>query len=652
MPQEIGWARITAPTTDDISDEDEGKWGAIQNERTYGATFDDPDDHAGLAELAIRRGTLAERPAPVDLDPSDAGRLYLVEDDTPATLTYWRGDDWERVNESDTSVTHYMSDYADPDSGQSVDIAFDNAISEAAPGDVIDFNDGQYVLDSPHVIQKPITVTSTSGEVVCTNTTNNDAHIEFRGGGIQETTTTSGDVVAGQRVIPVTDTSLFAEDTRILLMTAPYAEETDAKIQFGAVESVDSGAGTITLTGGIARPFASGTDIHTVDLLMRPSIENLDTSGGGIRHLQMMWCESPKFVDTHVSEYLEVSLQSLNCWKPLYQSVEATDPEGRGSGEGEPIAIYRCSDAAVYSPRVYDCRRGVDMAWGTHNVTIVDPVIQGFNIAGISVHGGDQCGTFNVQGGTLVADPDGITGNCVVNTEYAPMHISDTKMVVRRAGLHCLGPTRASNIDVRMAPTTNPGNAALIKHSHCHIEGLTIEDPDNRGTQYVEVNSEDGAIEQCSVEFDIEAGGQDHVYLHTENGNAIDDLRLDGSIRSGGNNQAMWFYANDGIIENIHTSVDVHEFTDQCVRIDANLGEFGHLSFTDCHMESSAKAVIYDRNPLGANSKIHVANNTFESGGTTLSFNDEVGYLWVVNNHCPGTIDTTGGVNVHTSGNL
>lgn len=49
---------------------------------------------------------------------------------------------------------------------------------------------------------------------------------------------------------------------------------------------------------------------------------------------------------------------------------------GFASGEGEPIALYRVQDAYIESPRVFDCRRGIDVSRGTRGLTIVDPVIR------------------------------------------------------------------------------------------------------------------------------------------------------------------------------------------------------------------------------------------------------------------------------------
>lgn len=605
--------------------------------------------------------------ADIDADQRVGIPTYSGDSNAPNETVYYNTDTYRTKYKDSSGVAHdparttlYMSDYvasADRDGSTAIDTEFDAAIADAAPHDTIIFDDGTYQLNSSHVIQKPLTIDSADATIQCTNTSNNNAHIHFQGGGTGNNTTTSAAVDKGERVIPVKDTTIFSKDDRVLIMNNQYSETVDSKIQFSSVEAVvdDDGDGTddsIRLFGATARDFASGAYVYVVDLLDRPTIRNIDTEGGGIRHLQFTWCEDSTYDHVTISEYTEISLYSLNCWKPRYRDVEATDPNGRGSGEGEPISSYRCSDVYIESPRVYDCRRGIDFAWGTHSMEIVDPVVHGFSIAGISIHGGDQADDMSIQGGTLIADPDGLNGNGVFNSEHCSTKIQGTTIVGRLSCIHNGGPITVSDVTLRPC-SANASYGLLIKGSHADITNCQIEDSDGKFNQPVRIDTEYGTVQDVSVDANITYTGENAIYVEPTNSNGyeIEGVTLRGNIRGGGTGQAIFFYGNNGSIRNVDCSVNVYGFTDQCVRIGGSSG-FGALKFHDCHMESTDKATLYDRNGLGSNSIIHIQNCSFESGSTTLSFNDQVEYLWITNNRVPGSIDTTGATNKTVTGNL
>lgn len=685
MTEKTDYNEIVVPTPEEISSVDRNEWGTILNTKTLNKYID---------ELLVARGAKTDRPAP-DTSAGPYNRAYISEDQTPPQFDITDGVEWRTINVdshidveddgtqvassvsavdfgtnlavtipgdgsvtvdasgggSGTTTTLYMSDYAP--SGGVVDTEFESAITDASPDDTILFDHNSYELASEHVIQKPLTIDAVDATISCTNTTNNNASIEFRGGGIQASTTTTSAIVTGQKVIPVTDASLFAVDDRVLLMNEVYAETTDSIIQFASVQAVDTTNSTITLYGTTTREFINGANVHVVDLLDEPAIRNVETDGGGIRHLQFKWCESPLYDGTTVSEYTEVSLYALNCWRPRWFNVTATKPNGRASGEGEPIAIYRCSDAFVESPRIYKCRRGIDFAWGTHDTTIIDPVIQNFSIGGITVHGGDQCGVFSVQGGVLSCDPSAVTGNAIGNSSTAPMHIDGTHIFSRRAGLRCLGPTNATNLTIEPVENTNSGQALLIQASNVNVDNCTITDPTGRFGQPIEINTSNGSVEDISLDFQIAYNKSNAVYLYTtgSSGEYIDGVRLTGSIRADGADQPIFLLSDAGIMDNVHISLDVHNSGGQCVRLGGGTGTFGHVSFEDCHMEASL-AAIYSDSALGANSSIFIQNCTFESGGTTISFNDTTQNLFVTNCVVPGSIDSSAVTNAQIFHNV
>lgn len=640
MPQQTDWNVITIPTPDDISDEDDGVWGRILNDRTFEADFDDADDNAGFDELAVKRVT-GSPPDPSNMPSGSAGRICIVTDDTPPTVWYFRGSEWDRVNRTETSDTHYMSDFADPDTGSPVDNEFDNAIEAAEAGDTIDFNGGAYELDSPHTITKTLEITSSSGEVICTNTSTNDPHIKFEGGGRQNNTTTTSAIAPGDRTLDVNDPSIFAEDDRVLIMDDQYSSQVETTIQFSAVESVDGTNSQISLTGSSVRDFASGAYVYHVNLLKSPSFRGLDTRGGGIRHLQMEWCEDGSFNEVRVTEYTEISLYSLNCWKPTYRSVEATDPNSLGSGDGEPLAIYRCSDGYVESARIYDCRRGIDIAWGTHTLTIIDPVIHAADIAGISVHQDGRCDQLSIFDGSITTVPDATTGYGVSDSQFCSTVIVGTSFVCDRAGIYNTGSLRATNCSFKPS-ASNAQYAILASGPRGRYSGMEIVDPDGNFNEPVRIDTRAGLnIEDIYVDANITYSGQNAMYAQTSNsgGQTIEGVTFRGTIRGGTSDQPIFIWPDNAAIDHVDISVDVHNTSGQAIRLNG-AGGLGIVKIHNCHLDSG-QAAVYDHEAL-TGAQIVITDCTLETGTTSLSFDDEVQDLIITNNIIPGSVTTSG----------
>lgn len=611
----------------------------------YGASVSAPSDpYIKLAEVDTSAGTVTE----MATDPDGTfDTVTATEIDTSRVAGGFAGTNLSitdgTLNATDTdtqntTTTLYMSNYAA--SGGVCDSEFDSAINDATEGDRIVFDHNDYELAANHVISKSLVIDSTSDSTVSmTQTSNNDAQIEFRGGGTGASTTTTAALVEGQRSIAVNDSSSFAAGDRILVLDGTYSTTIDATMQFLSVEAVPD-ASTIDVFGSTAREFPSGASVYVVDLIDSPRIQNLSTDGGGHRHFQFSWCENPEYRDVTVSEYQELSLVARDCWKPRWDNVEATAPTSRSSGHGEPISVYRCSDAYIESPRVYDVRRGIDFAWGSHSCTIIDPVIQGFSIAGISVHGGDHCDQISIQGGTLVADPNGLVGNGIFNTQFCSMQVTGTTIVGRESCIKNYGPIQASDLTLRPC-SANATVALAIKGSHAQYKNVYIEDSGGLWNECVRVDTQQQAVEDVFVEADIVRNGDNSFYVETSNtgGQTINNVEFRGTVRGGGTGEAMWIYPNQATIDNVDISVDVHAFTDQAVRLNGDSG-LGTVRIHDCYMDCG-KAAVYSRNALGSSSTIQINNCEFDTGGTSISFNDTTGILMVSDTDVTGSIDAS-----------
>lgn len=657
-------ANSTSITSDDLFDRRQAIEPSVDVSDGGSTVVSDVTDINFLSNLGVTDdgdGSAAVDATDTRTDVSDDGTAVVA-----GTSDINFGNNLDVVDDGDGSVTVdssetrtlYMSDYT---SGGVADSAFDSAVTDASAGDTLVI-DVSIELTSGHTISKPITIDSTSDvTVTCSNTSNNNAHILFKGSGTGNSTTTTEIANVGERTVGVNDTTIFAAGDRVLFMNATYGQTTDAQIQFAEVESVDGTNGTITLMSAISKEFASGVNVYVVGLLDSPEIRNLNTAGGGNRHLQFRWCENPVFDNVSISEYLEVSLYCLDCWKPRYRDVEATDPMGLASGEGEPITLYRCMDGYIESPRVYDCRRGIDFAWGTRNVTVVDPILHGCAIGGITVHGSNEAGTFSIHGGEIVIQTNvplaAHNGHGISMSPSATTYVDGTKIIARVNGLLCSGETHATNVNIQPSDGTTEGNAGiLVRHDDCSFQGCVINDPDGLFDQGVWIDGSDGALQNILVDTDMDFGAENMVYVDGRSNN-VKNVRIRGDydLVGSSSNQGFIVEADDSNrVENIYISVNVENHPEQAIRLQAtntnSAGVLDNIDIHDCYFDC-AQAAVYT-NGTGTFETLRVRDSSMDTGSTSLSFNETINKLFITNNDTSGSIDDTGATNLTNSGNL
>lgn len=606
--------------------------------------------------LSVNSGTLDATDTRTDI--SDSGTA-VVSDVTDINL----GNNLDVADDGDGSVTVdsaetttlYMSDRS---SGGVIDNELDQAVTDASPGDTIVLDRNDYELTQQVVVDKSLTIDQTEDSTLtCSNTANNNAHILVQGSGIQATTTTSAATDQGQRVIPVNDASIFTADDRVMVISEAYGETVNAFFHIDKVESVDTTNNEITIKGSLSRGFASGVEANQIDLLQGPTLKNITTTGGGNRHLQFRWCENPTFRDVTVTNYLEVSLYTLDCWKARYYDVEATDPTGLGSGEGEPIALYRVQDAYIESPRVQNCRRGIDTSRGTHNLTIVDPVIRGVDRNGISIHQNDPTDRVTIIGGEIVCDANGASGNGITSADSTTMTITGTRIIARANGIIASGPTQISNVEIKPVEGVSGSHVAgiNIQHGDTQITNTTIDDPNGLFDFGVWVNTNGINMENFHIDVETRHPGANHVYIDGRNG-TIDDVKVRGTLDNvdGASDHAMFIRAdNTHTVTNIDVSITAEGFDEQGVRLLSTSDQLSHVNFHDCYFET-ALAAIYDDG--GSYGSIRVSDSTIISQSdtqTALSFNDTIDTLHVHGNTVYGTVDTTGTIgSLYEEGNL
>ncbi|WP_330633735.1 hypothetical protein [Halocatena halophila] len=581
-----------------------------------------------------------------DVSDINFGSNVGVSDDGDGSVT---------IDATETT-TLFMSDYAP--NGGTVDSAFATAVSDAQEGDRIVFDHSDYELTQQTVINKPLTIDQTPDSTLrCTNTSNNNAHILFEGGGLGQSTTTTEIGNVGERTLSVNDETVVTAGDYVLLIEDEYtAVNVNSQIQFAEVES--TATGSITLMSALSKEFVSGTTIYQVDLLEGPEMKNLSTQGGGTRHLQFRWCKAPVYDSVSISEYLEISLYALDCWQPRYRDVQATDPEGTLSGEGEPISLYRCTDGYIESPRVYDCRRGIDFAWGTRNVTVVDPILYGCLIAGISVHQDDEAGTFHIEGGEIVCqtteEDTAHNGQGISMSSSAVTSIDGTRIVARANGIIASGETHATNVTIEPSDGTPEGNAGILVQSNdCSFIGCRLGDPDGQFDQGVWIDASGGAIQNVEIDMDMDFTGENMIYVDGRS-NPVKNVRIRGNydLVGSSSNQGFLIEANNSNrVENVDISVSLENHPEQGVRLETNTdGVLDNINVHDSYFDCT-QAAVYS-NGSGTFGTLRVRDSVLDTGSTSVSFNEPVSKIFVTNNGIAGTIDTGDNSYTTESGNL
>lgn len=553
--------------------------------------------------------------------------------------------------------TLFMSDYTS--AGSVADSAFDAAISDVNPGDRILF-DIACELTQQHTISQTLTIDQRENVLLkCTNTSNNNPHILFSGSGLGSNTTTTEVGNVGLRIIGVNDPSIFSSGDTVLFIENTYSINVNSQIQFAEIESVDGTNSTITIESTLSKEFVSGANVYVVDLLQDPEIRNVETYGGGNRHLQFRWCENPLFDNVSVSEYLEVSLYTLDCWKPTYRDVEATKPQGLLSGEGEPIASYRCTDGMIENPFVHDCRRGIDFAWGSRNFTIRSPSLHGCVIGGITVHQDDEAGNFDIIGGEIVCQsnvPDSAhNGHGISMSSTAETTITGTKIVARVNGILASGPTDVSGVEIEPSDNTSEGRAGiLIKSSNCSFDGIEINDPDGHFDEGVWIDASDGAVSNIDVHCKKCDHGNTSLVNVDGRSNPINDVRISGNYyqTTGTANQGMIVQANGtNRVENVWISANIHNVPEQGVRVETNTdGVVDNIVVHDAYLNTGQAAVF--SNGSGTFETLRVRDCSADTGSTSVSFNETVNKIFITNNDLSGSIDVGSNSTTSVSGNL
>lgn len=550
---------------------------------------------------------------------------------------------------------------ADPSGGSTSDSAFSSAVSDANAHDTVLFYDGTFLLENYHDISKPLTIKCAGAELKLTKTASSGsarAQIRFMGGGVQAQASISSTTPAGSRTIPVADASIFSSGDSVLLMNAEYSYEVDTPSQFATVESADTTNGNIVIDSATDHDF-SGT-AHRVSLIESPRFVNVSTFGGGDIPILFRWCEDARYDRCEVTEYLQTPLAAVDCYKPKWYDVEAYNPLSRGSGEGEAVCLYRTTDAYVESPRIYDCRRGVDIAWGCTNSQIIDPVVKSFSISAISVHQSNVGGDVRIVGGKLVADPDGLTGHGITGSpNETTISVQGTDIITRRSGIHASGVTKISDVTISPGETVSSGVGLQISGGPVQADGIIIDDPDGRLNQAISVTSGSRPIRGVDIDARIRYNADNAVYFETA-GNPIEDVDLSGTIQSDSTapDQAVFFYSADGAFDNIDYSMDILNHAEYGIRLDGGTknGEFRiHDAVFDC---DPGGVPILDYSGWGGAEQVWIKNCTllYDSGGHSDSVHlasGTVDYCWVVDNYAPGAINIDSAVtNSSTRGNM
>ncbi len=560
-------------------------------------------------------------------------------------VSYYDGSEWQ-VFYGDKTVWDVKSRMNV--SNISADEAFNEAISNANDGDTILFRDGTYTLNNEYTITKSLTLKGTGDARLELTDTTSGAQIQFTGGGQTNKANLTSVVEPGSRVIPVDDPSIFSVGDRVMIRNNNYTQKVNTQIHFSIVQDkLDTdGSGSVDsleLASATYYQFedsANGGQVAKVDLLDSPKVEGLTTFGGTFGVFEFKWCEDPVYEDVTVTDYVKMPTRAEDCWKPIWRNVEVRNPTQRGAGEGECVQIYRSTEAGVYSPRIYDCRRGIDLAWGSYGVTIVDPVIHNFSLHGISVHGPDIAGNVSVFGGTLVPDTgsNSQTGHGISGSPSAEFHVEGVHIKTRRTALLCNCEFTAKDVHIEPAEDVSDGQGIRVVHSDVHLEGIHIEDPDSRlsiAPIHVRTKSTGEDIENVTIDATIDTPNTPQVRVRAaESGKTIDGLRFQGEIRSdsGSGAKAVDINAENSRISRVDWSMDIVDHGGNCIVL-AGAEGVEDFKLHDCTIKTSGNACFATANMASnqENDSLWI-KNCYLTGSSSVSIDEPTNNVWIVDN--------------------
>ncbi|MFC4552403.1 hypothetical protein [Halorussus sp. GCM10023401] len=588
--------------------------------------------------------------------PSSPSTHDFFYDTVTGEISYYDGSEWQ-VFTGDKTVWDVQSRMEI--TGSTADTAFSAALSNASPGDTILFRDRStpYTLTQQYDIQKGITIKGEGDATLELNHSNSNVQIRFKGGGIQANTGIASSVAAGSRNIPVNDASIFTAGDRVMLHNDSYSQQVNTEIHFGVVQSTSSGSIELdTATFYDFQSSSNGGTVSRVNLCKSPRVESIKATGSAERMFEFKWCENPTYKDLTVTGYTQMPMRAEDSWKPIWRDVEARNPTSRNAAEGEVIQIYRCGDAGVYSPRIYECRRGIDFAWGSYGATIVDPVIHNFSLHGISVHGPDITGNVSVFGGTLIADPTGQTGNGITGSPYenTEFHVEGTHIKTRRAGLKCNCEFTAHNVHIETVPDTSNGQGVRVTSSDVHLSDIYIDYPGSQNSLApIYVRADNRTIENVSIDATVDSSNTTIVQVLTRNGGTVDGIKFRGQIQSdtSASGRAVTFDASGGRISRVDWSMDIIDHGDNCIVLEGDEG-FEDFKLHDCTIETTGNA-CFATAASGSNqaSDYFWVKNCYMTGSASVSLDEPVDHAWIVDNKLAGLVDS-GVTNLEKRGNF
>ena len=467
------------------------------------------------------------------------------------------------------------------DNGWSADKAVSELISQASDGDTILFSaaDGgtEYEIGDSHVINKSITLKGEDGAQL--TRTSNWYGFKFQGPGLTgDIASMTGDVSLGDSTIPV-DTSAvdFSVGDYVHIRNQDYypissvgaGDETFA-LQFAEVTGVSDGA--IDISNPAYFNYSSnGGQVEKVELLEGPVVDGLtmvgDNNDSSIDYANtpskrrgmfgMQWVKDGVYRNSSVKNYYASAFFLFDCWRATWDNVSAADSQSVGPGRGEGLKVAQTTGVQALSVTHKNCRRGIDIARGTAEAYIKDPVVENASLIGIGHHnntGRYVSGRLRIEGGTLSAD--GTTIDHIEGQTY----VTGTSIKTSGSGLGIAGDNFTAE-DVTIEGTdggSGDGHGVFVTGS-----------PSNVGVHGKIVNN--GAFSNSAVRitpkgdaenllFDLDIESDYRFYGIGMTGNTYTDIVIRGTLSSSSantDNAIYGTYHDAGVVDGLDISVDL-----------------------------------------------------------------------------------------------
>lgn len=546
----------------------------------------------------------------------------------------------ERIN----NAHRIDAENADNTGNDAVDSVFSNVLSDADEGDIIEFGEGTYRFEEQHIIQKTVHMDARDAVFIDDRDDDPDGSdnsspyelIGWRGSSTDVTTLASATKI-GDVEVDVANAGGISEGDYIQIHEDLPGGENNGGVarMYQNAEVLGINNGTLTLAQNVQFSYSTSATVSVTEYLspivIGLTIEgNPEVDGTGAGSINFTLCRDTLAMNNTFQGYGKTSVKYTQSWGCLDLNTVAHDPRDDTSQWGEGIQLYQSEGITLVNPKVYKCRRGIDLP-ASHNITVIRPHITDFNISGLGDHE-QRADSVSVTGGFIGATNDGSGGtrNFNVADNSHDWSIRGTRLFVGSAGIAHDGKNLDASVKVagfmgrsdgESYATNISGNDAEVS-LHCDVPTLK----ENCGLALISGGASRVGI-GLKGSIDSYNNPENIVWVRDSS-----DVEIEGNLRVGDMTDASSLIRIDSTDDSVYVSLRAEGSNLSGASL---IGARADVTFRDCHLggvggfnEDPTSITLLNsefegdvaRNP----DKLHVSNCTINGGLSSSTANGSV----------------------------